>query len=41
MIGAPGISTAKGLIGKPVGSTGTDGFSITLLQACLEPAGVT
>ena len=39
-IGAPGISTAKGLIGKPVGSTGTDGFSITLLQACLEPAGV-
>jgi ABC-type nitrate/sulfonate/bicarbonate transport system substrate-binding protein len=39
-IGAPGISSAKGLIGKPVGSTGTDGFSITLLQACLEPAGV-
>ena len=39
-IGAPGIGTAKGLIGKPVGSTGTDGFSITLLQACLEPAGV-
>lgn len=39
-IGAPGISTAKSLIGKPVGSTGTDGFSITLLQACLEPAGV-
>ena len=39
-IGAPGINTAKGLIGQPVGSTGTDGFSITLLQACLEPAGV-
>ena len=40
-IGAPGIKTAKNLIGKNVGSTGTDGFSITLLQACLEPAGVT
>lgn len=40
-IGAPGIKSAKDLIGKPVGSTGTDGFSITLLQACLEPAGVT
>ncbi|MCW2907159.1 MAG: hypothetical protein JWL68_1948 [Actinomycetia bacterium] len=39
-IGSPGITSAKGLIGKPVGSTGTDGFSITLLQACLEPAGV-
>lgn len=39
-IGAPGISSARNLIGKPVGSTGTDGFSITLLQACLEPAGV-
>jgi ABC-type nitrate/sulfonate/bicarbonate transport system substrate-binding protein len=39
-IGAPGIKTARGLVGKPVGSTGTDGFSITLLQACLEPAGV-
>jgi NitT/TauT family transport system substrate-binding protein len=39
-IGAPGISSARSLIGKPVGSTGTDGFSITLLQACLEPAGV-
>jgi ABC-type nitrate/sulfonate/bicarbonate transport system substrate-binding protein len=39
-IGAPGISSAKDLIGKPVGSTGSDGFSITLLQACLEPAGV-
>jgi NitT/TauT family transport system substrate-binding protein len=39
-IGQPGIKTAKGLIGKPVASTGTDGFSITLLQACLEPAGV-
>jgi NitT/TauT family transport system substrate-binding protein len=39
-IGSPGIKSAKSLIGKPVGSTGTDGFSITLLQACLEPAGV-
>ncbi|HUY48090.1 MAG TPA: ABC transporter substrate-binding protein [Streptosporangiaceae bacterium] len=39
-IGAPGIKSARGLVGKPVGSTGTDGFSITLLQACLEPAGV-
>lgn len=39
-IGAPNIRTATDLIGKPVGSTGTDGFSITLLQACLEPAGV-
>ncbi len=39
-IGAPGISSARSLIGRPVGSTGTDGFSITLLQACLEPAGV-
>lgn len=39
-IGAPGIESARDLIGKPVGSTGTDGFSITLLQACLQPAGV-
>ena len=39
-IGAPAVSSAKDLAGKPVGSTGTDGFSITLLQACLEPAGV-
>jgi NitT/TauT family transport system substrate-binding protein len=39
-IGSPGIKTAKSLVGKPVASTGTDGFSITLLQACLEPAGV-
>lgn len=39
-IGAPGINTAKDLVGKPVASTGSDGFSITLLQACLEPAGV-
>jgi ABC-type nitrate/sulfonate/bicarbonate transport system substrate-binding protein len=39
-IGAPGINSAKDLIGKPVASTGSDGFSITLLQACLEPAGV-
>lgn len=39
-IGLPGIGSAKDLVGKPVASTGTDGFSITLLQACLEPAGV-
>jgi NitT/TauT family transport system substrate-binding protein len=39
-IGAPGIGSANDLVGKPVASTGTDGFSITLLQACLEPAGV-
>lgn len=39
-IGAPGITSAADLKGKPVGSTGTDGFSITLLQACLQPAGV-
>jgi ABC-type nitrate/sulfonate/bicarbonate transport system substrate-binding protein len=39
-IAAPGITSAKGLVGKPVASTGSDGFSITLLQACLEPAGV-
>jgi NitT/TauT family transport system substrate-binding protein len=39
-IGAPGIGSAKDLMGKPVASTGSDGFSITLLQACLEPAGV-
>ncbi|MBV9446945.1 MAG: ABC transporter substrate-binding protein [Streptosporangiaceae bacterium] len=39
-IAAPGIASAKGLVGKPVASTGSDGFSITLLQACLEPAGV-
>ncbi|HLI41701.1 MAG TPA: ABC transporter substrate-binding protein [Streptosporangiaceae bacterium] len=39
-IGAPGIGSARDLAGKPVGSTGTDGFSITLLQACLQPAGV-
>ena len=39
-IGAPGVSSPKNLIGQPVASTGTDGFSITLLQACLEPAGV-
>lgn len=39
-IAAPGIKSAKDLIGQPVASTGTDGFSITLLQACLEPAGV-
>jgi ABC-type nitrate/sulfonate/bicarbonate transport system substrate-binding protein len=39
-IGSPGIGSAKDLTGKPVASTGSDGFSITLLQACLEPAGV-
>jgi len=39
-IGAPGITNARQLVGQPVGSTGSDGFSITLLQACLEPAGV-
>jgi ABC-type nitrate/sulfonate/bicarbonate transport system substrate-binding protein len=39
-IGAPNVKTARDLVGRPVGSTGTDGFSITLLQACLEPAGV-
>lgn len=39
-IGAPSIGSAKDLIGKPVASTGSDGFSITLLQACLEPASV-
>ena len=39
-IGAPGIKSASDLVGQSVGSTGTDGFSITLLQACLEPAGV-
>ena len=39
-IGAPGITSASDLVGKPVASTGSDGFSITLLQACLEPAGV-
>ena len=39
-IAAPGISSAADLVGKPVASTGSDGFSITLLQACLEPAGV-
>lgn len=40
-IGAPNIKSAKDLIGKPVGSTGTDGFSITLLQACLRRPGCT
>jgi ABC-type nitrate/sulfonate/bicarbonate transport system substrate-binding protein len=40
-IGSPGIKSAKDLVGKNVGSTGTDGFSITLLQACIAPAGVT
>lgn len=40
-IAAPGIATAKDLIGQPVGSTGVDGFSVTTLAACLQPAGVT
>jgi NitT/TauT family transport system substrate-binding protein len=39
-LAAPGINTASDLIGKPVGSTGTGGFSYTLLNACLAPAGV-
>lgn len=39
-IGAPSITSAKDLIGKPVGSTGTGGFSYTLLNACLQPSGV-
>jgi len=40
-VAAPGIKSAKQLIGQPVGSTGTDGFSETTLAACLSPAGVT
>lgn len=40
-LAAPSINTAADLIGKPVGSTGTGGFSYTLLNACLAPAGVT
>lgn len=40
-VAAPGIKNAKQLIGQPVGSTGTDGFSETTLAACLSPAGVT
>lgn len=40
-ISAPGITSAKQLVGQPVGSTGTDGFSLTTLAACLWPAGVT
>lgn len=39
-ISAPSVPSAKDLVGKPVGSTGTDGFSYTLLNACLAPAGV-
>ncbi len=39
-LGAPSIKTVSDLIGKPVGSTGTGGFSYTLLNACLAPAGV-
>jgi len=40
-VAAPGIKSAKQLIGQPVGSTGTDGFSETTLAACLSPSGVT
>lgn len=40
-IAAPGITSAKDLIGQPVGSTGADGFSVTTLAACLAPGGVT
>ncbi|HEX8732890.1 MAG TPA: ABC transporter substrate-binding protein [Ktedonobacterales bacterium] len=39
-VAAPGIQQASDLIGKPVGSTGTGGFSYTLLNACLAPANV-
>jgi ABC-type nitrate/sulfonate/bicarbonate transport system substrate-binding protein len=39
-LAAPSINTPADLIGKPVGSTGTGGFSYTLLNACLAPAGV-
>lgn len=40
-IAAPSINATSDLIGKPVGSTGTGGFSYTLLNACLAPANVT
>ena len=39
-IAAPNIKSAKDLVGKPVGTTGTGGFSYTLLNACLQPAKV-
>lgn len=39
-IAAPGIHSARQLVGQPVGSTGTDGFSYTTLAACLSPGGV-
>ena len=39
-IAAPSIKTTTDLIGKTVGSTGTGGFSYTLLNACLAPANV-
>lgn len=39
-IAAPSIHQVSDLIGKPVGSTGTGGFSYTLLNACLAPANV-
>jgi len=39
-IGGDGVKTAKDLVGKNVGVTDTGGFAQTLLQACLDPAGV-
>lgn len=36
-IAAPGIHSAKQLIGQPVGSTGAGGFSLVTLAACLSP----
>ncbi|MDE3229637.1 MAG: ABC transporter substrate-binding protein [Chloroflexota bacterium] len=39
-VAAPSIQQVSDLIGKPVGSTGTGGFSYTLLNACLAPANV-
>ncbi len=39
-LAAPSINTTSDLIGKAVGSTGTGGFSYTLLNACLAPANV-
>ncbi|MDA8035053.1 MAG: ABC transporter substrate-binding protein [Actinomycetota bacterium] len=36
-VAAPGIHSAKQLIGQPVGSTGAGGFSIVTLAACLSP----
>lgn len=39
-IASGNINSAKDLIGKNVGSTGTGGFSYTQAYACLKPAGV-